>query len=120
MLGGKHLLSLIFGAVEPDVMQRRNLFLALRAVLSALAIYNAGAALFRSMSNSRVSMMTSIAMNLVNISGIISDLCVQYGRCRAQSLPLWSPRILGAVVMMVLLRNRHNLIFIGHLFPLSL
>ncbi len=68
MLGGKHLLSLIFGAVEPDVITPKPIS-GSPALSIPLAIYNAGAALFRSMSNSRVSMMTSIAMNLVNISG---------------------------------------------------
>ena len=117
MLGGKHLLSLIFGAVEPDVMRNAETYFWLSALsYPALAIYNAGAALFRSMSNSRVSMMTSIAMNLVNISGnAILIYAFNMGVAGAGLASLVS-RILGAVVMMVLLRNRHNLIFIGHLF----
>ena len=117
MLGGKHLLSLIFGAVEPDVMRNAETYFWLSALsYPALAIYNAGAALFRSMSNSRVSMMTSIAMNLVNISGnAILIYAFNMGVAGAGLASLVS-RILGSVVMMVLLRNRHNLIFIGHLF----
>ena len=60
--------------------------------------------------------MTSIAMNLVNISGnAILIYAFNMGVAGAGLASLVS-RILGAVVMMVLLRNRHNLIFIGHLF----
>lgn len=34
-----------------------------------IGLYNAGAALFRSMNNSKVSMLTSLGMNTINVSG---------------------------------------------------
>ena len=117
MLFRAPLLRLLFGTIEDDVMQSALTYLTV-SVFSypVLAIYNAGAALFRSMSNSRVSMMTSIAMNLVNISGNAILIYVFNMGVAGAGLASLVSRILGAVVMMVLLRNRHNLIFIGHLF----
>lgn len=64
------LLSLLFGRVEPDVMEASLTYLII-ATLSfpALAVYNSTAALFRSMGKTKAIMNISIAMNAVNVIG---------------------------------------------------
>lgn len=70
LLTREHLLKLIFGTIQADVMEAALVYLLLTAVSYPLmAIYNAGAALFRSMGNSKVSMLVALVVNLVNVAG---------------------------------------------------
>ena len=65
----QHMLSLIFGQIEPDVMDSAlAYFIATALAYPFMSIYNAGAALFRSMGNSRVSMFNSLIVNIINIT----------------------------------------------------
>ena len=60
MLFRAPLLRLLFGTIEDDVMQFSY---------PVLAIYNAGAALFRAQGNSRISMLIAGLINIVNLIG---------------------------------------------------
>ena len=69
------LLRLLFGQIEPEVMDAALLYLRISAAsYPFIALYNAGAALFRSMGNSKISMQVSILMNVVNVAG--NAICV--------------------------------------------
>lgn len=62
----QHILSLIFGQVEPAVMDSALVyFLLTAAAYPFMGIYNAGAALFRAMGNSKVSMINSFIINVI-------------------------------------------------------
>lgn len=64
------LLRTVYGSIAPEVLDAGVCYLRVTALsYPALALYNAGAALFRSMGNSRISMQISVLMNLVNILG---------------------------------------------------
>ena len=74
-IGNRHLLWLIFGSVETEVMDNAATYFWFTAMsYPFLALYNSGAALFRSMGNSKVSMKVSLAMNAINVAG--NALCV--------------------------------------------
>lgn len=63
------LLRLIFGAVDAEVMQNALIYLLITALsYPFIALYNAGAAMFRVDGNSRLPMVVSAASNLVNIA----------------------------------------------------
>ncbi len=63
-----HILSTLFGQLEPDVMDKALIyFLLTAAAYPFMGVYNAGAALFRAMGNSKVSMYCTLAVNLINI-----------------------------------------------------
>lgn len=60
----------VFGKIEPEVMRNARIYLLIvSASIPFLALYNGGAAIFRVMGNSKISMKTSLIMNAVNIAG---------------------------------------------------
>lgn len=64
------IINFIFGKIEPDVFESASTYFYITAIsYPFLGVYNAGAALFRSIGNSKVSMKTSLVMNLVNVAG---------------------------------------------------
>lgn len=100
------LLRLFFGSITDDVMESCLIYLQISALsYPFLACYNSGAALFRSMSNSRVTMVISAGMNVMNIIG--NAICV-YGlkmEVAGVAIPSLISRAAAAVVIFVLLRN---------------
>ena len=70
LFANRWLLNLIYGNVEKDVMDNAVTYFYITAIsFPFLAIYNACAGLFRSMNNSKISMLVSAAMNVINIAG---------------------------------------------------
>jgi len=68
IIGNKALISLIFGNIDNDVMKSAQTFLVISALsYPFLGIYNAGAAIFRSSGNSKISMQLSFLMNIINL-----------------------------------------------------
>ena len=66
---GKQMLPAIFGSVEDSVMHSAWIYMFVTALsYPFLGIYNAGAAIFRSVGNSKVSMGLSVLMNAINIA----------------------------------------------------
>jgi putative MATE family efflux protein len=64
------ILALIYGHIDRDVMRAARTYFFITAFsYPFLALYSAGAALFRSMGNSRITMLVSLAVNIVNIAG---------------------------------------------------
>ena len=59
------IMSLVFGDIEPDVLNACRTYLNIVTLsIPFIAVYNAGAAIFRSMGNSRVSMITAMIMEM--------------------------------------------------------
>ena len=66
----RQLLRLLFGEVDPDVMDACVTYLQISAYsYPAIALYNAGAAVCRSMGKTSVTMNISLASNGINIVG---------------------------------------------------
>lgn len=114
------LLRALFGVIEDDVMANcRTYFFWTALSYPFIAIYNGGAALFRSMGNSRVSMATSVLINIINLCGNAVLIYGLHLGVAGAAIPTFVSRAVGAVVMMVLLRNPAHLIHIDHLFHLD-
>lgn len=66
----KFLLTVVFGAITPGVYRCANNYLLIVALsIPALSVYESGAAIFRTMGNSKITMYLSAMMNLINICG---------------------------------------------------
>lgn len=64
------LLGNVFGSITPEVYRNANRYLLIVSLsIPALSIYESGAAIFRTMGNSKITMIISAMMNAVNICG---------------------------------------------------
>lgn len=111
----------LFGQSEPAVMQGACDYFAISAVsFPFLALYSAGAALFRASGNSKISMFTALVMNVVNaVANAITIYGFQMGVSGAAVGSLLS-RVAGAVFLLVMLHRHENRIHIDsyrHLKP---
>ena len=103
----KGLLALIFGSIEADVMASAQIYFLFTAMsYPFLALYNAGAAIFRAMGNSKISMRASLVMNLINLCGNALLIFVfKMGAAGAAIATLFA-RMVGAGIMMYLAHNK--------------
>lgn len=110
--GGKwFILHVVFGEINADVMGHANTYLVIvTASIPFIALYNAGAAVFRAMGNSKVSMQVAMIMNVVNVAG---NAILIYGFRRGTegvAIPTLVSRITAAVLILVLLSKKENVI----------
>ena len=103
------ILSLIFGRIEADVMSSAQIYFLLTALsYPFLGLYNSGAALYRSMGKTNVTLLISILMNVINVAGnAITIYAFGMGAAGAGLATLIS-RIVGGVAITWLLRDRRN------------
>lgn len=103
LLLAQGMLRLFFGSIEADVMSAGLLYFRITALsFPFLALYNAGAAIFRSMGNSKVSMKVSLVMNVINVGG--NALCI-YGLhmgVAGVAVPTLVSRAVAAVLILIL------------------
>ena len=112
------LLQLIYGHIAEDVMRNAEIYFFLSALsYPFLAIYNAGAALFRSIGNSKISMFTAILVNLINISGnALLIYCFGWGVDGAATASLVSRAVAAFIVLWLLLKDKVGAISLQGLF----
>lgn len=109
LITNRHLLGMVFGKVEEDVMENAAVYFAITAAsYPFLALYNSCAALYRSMGNSKISMKFSIIMNLINVVGNALCIFVLHMGVEGVAYPTLVSRIVAAAIMLVLIRKPEN------------
>ena len=103
-LGKSFILHTVFGKIDQDVMHHADIYLLIVAAsIPFMALYNGGAAIFRTMGNSKVTMQISIIMNVINIGG---NAILIYGFHRGTegvAIPTLVSRMTAAIIIIVLL-----------------
>lgn len=99
-------LGVVFGQVEPDVAAYANTYyLIVEASTPFLAVYSAGAALFRVMGNAKISMWVSLVMNVINAGGNALLIFGLHMGVEGVAIPTLISRIFAAGAMVVLLQR---------------
>lgn len=96
------LLRLLFGRIEPDVMRACETYLAITTLsLPALAVYDAGAALCRSIGKTDVTMYISVVTNIINVVGNCIGVFGFHLGAAGVAYPSLITRVLAAIAVTV-------------------
>ena len=118
---GRHaILRGIFGSIDADVMRYAETYFLLSALsYPFIGVYNAGAALFRAQGNSKISMLSSLVMNVVNIGG--NAVLIFYFKMGVMGAALASlvSRMIACFAVIYLLEKPGCLLRIEHLTDLK-
>ena len=111
ILAKKPLLRLLFGSIENDVMENAIIYLLISAVsFPFLAVYNACAALFRSMGNAQITLKVSILINIINVVGNAVCIFGLHMGVAGVAVPSLISRAVGGIVLYILLKNPDNMV----------
>lgn len=103
LAGNKLLIRLLFGRVEPAVMDACVIYLKISAYsYPALAIYNAGAAIYRSIGKTSTTMYISIVSNIINAIGSVMGVFVLKAGVAGVAYPSLIARTFSAVAITIL------------------
>lgn len=109
----EQMLRLMFGRVEPDVMEACVLYLRISTYsFPALAVYNAGAALCRSMGKTGITMDISVVSNAINIVGNAIGVFVLRAGVAGVAYPSLISRVFSAIaITAVCFLARHSVTY---------
>lgn len=114
MILHRGILNLFFGSVEPDVMQAADKYLLITAIsFPFLGIYDSGAALYRSMEKTNITMYVSLLMNVINIVGNAIGIFVLRAGVAGVAVPTLISRITAGIIMTILVFRKSNMVYIS-------
>ena len=100
-------LRLFFGTITDDVMEACLVYFTITSLsFPFLALYNAGAAIFRSTGNSAVSMKVSVIVNAINFCGNAFCVFVLKMGVAGVAVPTLISRAVGAAIILALAAKR--------------
>ena len=103
------LMRLMFGRVEPDVLDACVTYLRISAYsYPALAIYNAGAALYRSFGKTSTTMYISVLANILNVLGNFVGVFVLHAGVAGVAYPSLVARVFSAAAITMLCFSAKN------------
>ena len=120
-LGQNVILYHVFGKIEPEVMKdSRTYLLIVLSSIPMIAMYNAGAAIFRAMGNSNIAMKTSLLMNSINVFGNALLIFGFHRGVEGVAIPTVVSRGVACVVILILLNNQKHELHILHPYPFKI
>jgi putative MATE family efflux protein len=113
LLFNAQILNSVYGAVEPEVMSNAQIYFRITALsFPFLGLYNAGAAIYRSMKKTNVTMYVSILSNLINIVGNYFGVFVFNMGVAGVAIPTLAARAVSAIIMIRLSYSKKNEIYL--------
>lgn len=113
LLWNRPILHLLFGEVEPEVMEACRTYLRISAYsYPAIAIYDAGASIYRSMGKTKVTMYLSLLSNGINIVGNALGIFVFHAGVAGVAYPSLIARTVSAVVIVILCFQKKNEVYL--------
>ncbi|MGM9917991.1 MAG: MATE family efflux transporter [Lactimicrobium massiliense] len=107
LLFNRPLLSLLFGRVEPGVMAACVTYQRIVALsFLPLGIYNAGAAVCRSIGRTSITMKISILANIINVVGNSIGIFVLHAGVAGVAWPTFLSRLFSAVAVTMICFHR--------------
>ena len=99
-------LTTVFGRIDADVMAATDKYYSIvMASIPGIALYNGGAAIFRTMGKSDVSLKVSLLMNGINVTGNAILIFGLHMDVAGVAIPTLVSRTVAAVVILALLFN---------------
>ena len=109
LFGRRWLLGLFFGSVDSDVMDNALRYMLYTAIsFPFLAAYYAAAAAFRAKGNTRIAMLASLGMNVLNIIGNAICIFALHMGVEGVAVPTLLSRMAAAVAMVLVLQRPAN------------
>lgn len=109
LLTNASLMRLMFGRVEKEVLTSCVTYLQISAYsYPALAIYNAGAALYRSFGKTSTTMYLSIVANIINLAGNCIGVFILHAGVAGVAWPSLISRTFSAVMITILCFSAKN------------
>jgi putative MATE family efflux protein len=103
------IIKIIYGNMSADVMEAAALYMLVTCLsYPFLAVYNANAALFRAVGNSKTTMGIALLVNALNIGGNAFLIYVLHWGVLGAGLSTLVSRVLAAVITLVLLLRGHG------------
>jgi len=100
LIAREPILGLLFGTVEPSVMESGLIYLRISAYsYPALAVYNAGVALYRSLGKTRTTMNISLISNVINLAGNLIGVFVLKAGVAGVAWPSLIARVYSAAAI---------------------
>ena len=122
LICAKGLLRLFFGTIDQAVMDAGLIYLRITALsFPFIALYNAGAAIFRSVGNSKVSMQVSLLMNAINVAGNALCIFVLKMGVAGVAVPTLVSRAVAAVLILSLAAKKNQELYLDTtaLYPID-
>lgn len=105
----RQILQLLFGSIEPDVMQAAVTYFVINALsFPFLGVYQSAAALFRSMERTQTTMYVSLLMNAINVVGNAIGIFGFRAGVVGVAVPTLISRVVAGIVMLKLSLKASN------------
>lgn len=106
------IMGMMFGKVDAAVMEACIIYLRILAIsYPALAIYNSGISMYRSLGDTKTAMYISVLANVINVIGNIIGVFVLKAGVAGVAYPSLIARVFSAVIITILCFQKKNKVF---------